>query len=237
MCKQIALYIDNNHQRHRHLAGTLRPLGFELHKAMDLHTAKKLVKNSCYHIVLVHQNTAGKKIFDFCSFIRSGNPHAIIIAMMNSLKIKTEERLFDCGASDVVTNKQASVRILTKRIKAHLRYNHKQNLAENSIRLGKTIINLENKQVWCNGIIHPLPGLLFDLLKYFLNNPNRTISREELAGSAIWADSICSSAKQGGKTFDVNIGKLRKIVETDPAHPKIIKSVRGAGWKLVVRPA
>ncbi|MFC1677667.1 response regulator transcription factor [Planctomycetota bacterium] len=236
MYKQIALYIDNNHQRHRHLANALRPLGFELHKATDLHTAKKLVKSSRYQIVLVNHDTAGKKIFDFCSFIHSGNPYAIIIAMINRFKINTEARLFDCGASDVVTGRQASIRILIRRIKVHLRYNPNPNLTENTIRLGETIINLESKQAWCNGTIRFMPGLLFDLLKYFLSNPNRTISREELADSAIWSDSICSSAKQGGKTFDVNIGKLRRIIESDPTHPKIIKSVRGAGWKLLARP-
>ena len=104
---------------------------------------------------------------------------------------------------------------------------------ENIIRLGETIISLENKHALCNGTIRPVPGSLFDLLKYFLSNPNRTISREELARSAIWGDSICSSAKQGGRAFDGNIARLRRAIESDPANPKIIRSVRGTGWKLL----
>ena len=74
--------------------------------------------------------------------------------------------------------------------------------------------------------------MLADLLKYFLNNPDRVVSREEMEKSPIWTDSICSSAKEGGKTYDVNVCKLRKIIEPDLSCPQIIKTVRGIGWKL-----
>jgi two-component system response regulator RegX3 len=75
-----------------------------------------------------------------------------------------------------------------------------------------------------------------NLLKYFLDNPNRIISRDELCKSPLWADSICSTAEEGGKTFDVNVGKLRKVIEQNPANPQIIKPVWGIGWILAINP-
>ena len=105
-------------------------------------------------------------------------------------------------------------------------------IESNSIRLKDTIVDFDRREVWCNGITQRLPGILADLLKYFLENPERIISRDELLNCYIWSDSICSSAEEGGKTFDVNMSKLRKIIETHPTKPQIIQSVRGEGWKL-----
>jgi DNA-binding response OmpR family regulator len=121
---------------------------------------------------------------------------------------------------------------LTRRVKAHLRSNSPFRPQNNVILLNGVVVDFERREVHRNGKSHPLRGLLFDLLKYFLDNPNRIISREELLRSSIWVDSVCSAPEDGGKTFDVNMSKLRKVIEPDPAKPQIITSLRGAGWKL-----
>ena len=102
----------------------------------------------------------------------------------------------------------------------------------NRIRLKDTIIDFERREVWCNGKVSILRGLLAELLKYFIDNPARAISREELNKSPMWSESICSSAKEGGKTFDVHMVKLRRAIESDPLNPQIIQAVRGVGWQL-----
>ncbi len=93
-------------------------------------------------------------------------------------------------------------------------------------------MDFDRREVCRDHTIHQLPGILADLLKYFIENADHVISREELQRSPIWLDSVCTPAKHGGKTFDVNISKLRKIIESEPQRPKIIVSVRGIGWKL-----
>lgn len=233
MSKQIALNIDSNYQRRTHISRGLKSLGLELHNASAVDVAETMLRKNYYHLVLMHVDTLGREIFRFCSFIRSGNSQAILIALMANIKTGTEEKLFDCGVNDVVSGKQISPRVLTKRIRSHLRNGKSLWPASNTIRLGNTIVDFKQREVWCNGVMHPLRGNLTDLLKYFVNNPNRVISREELRQSPIWADSICSSSKEGGKTFDVSVGKLRRIIELNPQRPKLIKSVRGIGWKLV----
>ncbi len=234
MCRQIALHVDRNHQRQSHIRRNLQPLGFELHKTAAIAAARDLAHKHRYHLVLVHYDTAAGEIFSFCSFMRSGNAHVILIALMSEPKIQIEEKLFDCGASDVVAGSQTSAGVLAKRIRAHLHYTRSPWPQTGKVRLKDTIVDFDKREVWCSGTIRRLPGILSDLLKYFLDNPNRIISRAELRESPIWADSICSDAARGGKTFDVNVGKLRKIIEPDPTRPQIIESVRGAGWKLAV---
>ena len=232
MCRQIALYVDRNYQRRTHIARHLVSLGLELHKASTIRRAEELVKRHPYKLALIHFDTAGEKIFDFCSFLRAGSEHTVLIVLMANHISSVEEKLFDCGANDVVVGKQLASRVLVKRIRAHLNRSKLSEPDGQTVRLLDTVIDFNRQEVWCNGTIRRIRGILAELLKYFLENPGVVISRDELLKSPIWADSICSSARDGGKTFDVHIGKLRRIIESDPTSPKIIMSVRGEGWKL-----
>jgi len=234
MYTRAALYVDSNRKRQRHLGRILATLGFELHKASTIILARELVAKHFYRLAIIHFDTVGKEIFRFCSFIHSYSPHTILIVLMSSIRIKIEEQLFNCGVNDVVAGKQTSTRVLTKRIQAHLLANKPSLWKTTTIRLKNVVVDFDRREVWCNGTIRRLPGILADLLKYFIDNSSRAISREELQKSPIWADSICSDPQEGGKTFDVSISKLRKIIEPDPIHPQTIITVRGIGWKLAL---
>lgn len=235
MSAQVGLYIDCNCQRQALLHRNLETLGVELHKASTVQVAREMVKKHSYHLVIMHFDTMGKEVFRFCSFIRSLSSQTIVIVLMTKVRTHIEDQLFDCGVNDVVAGKQTSARVLTKRIRAHLCNNRSSCSQIGTIKLKGTVVDFDRREVRRNGSCHQLRGLLADLLKYFLDNSNRVISREELQNSYIWFDSICTPADEGGKTFDVNVGKLRKVIEPDPARPQIIKSVRGIGWKLMAK--
>jgi two-component system response regulator RegX3 len=155
---------------------------------------------------------------------------------MEETSPEIECSLFESGADDVVVLAHTSALALAKRIHAHLR--DVRPSAENvrCIRLDHVVVDFENRTVCRDGVYGRLPGILSDLLKYFVQNYGRLISREELESSHIWADSVCTSARDGGKTIDVNMGKLRRIVERDAKQPKIIATIRGIGWRLDVAP-
>jgi two-component system OmpR family response regulator len=234
MGKQNGLNIDQNHQRQTHVCRNLEPLGLDLHKVSNVNLATKMLKRYLYHLVLIDFDTVRKEIFKLCSIIRSSRIHTIVIVWMVKPRIFIEEQLFDRGIDDVIVGKQASARVLAKRVQVHLLNNSLLRHQTNTVRLRETIVDFGAREVWCNGTTCRLPGILADLLKYFVDNPNRVISRAELQATPIWADSICTPAEEGGKTYDVNVGKLRKIIEPYPSNPQIIVSVRGIGWKLIM---
>jgi len=193
-----------------------------------------MLEKYCYRLILIHFDTVQKESFNFCRFVRFCSNTAVVIALMNKTRLAVECELFDNGINDVVTGRQMNTRVLVKRIRAHLLNNNKLSWPKvNTVRLRDTVIDFDRKQVWRDGAVYQLRGIPADLMKYFLDNANRVISRQELAQSAIWVDSICSPADEGGKTFDVAVSMLRKIIESNPSDPQIIKSVRGVGWKLI----
>ena len=233
MCMGFALHVDHNYQRQAQIAHKLMLLGFELHKASSVQAAKDMLQKQPYELVLINFDTIGSKIFSLFSLARSVKTDAIIIAMMNKPNIRNEVQLFDAGINDVVVGKQTCAIALVSRIGAHLFHKNKPPYTppKNRIILRGTIVDLDSGEVFCNGTVRRLPVLAVDLLKYFSKNCDRVISREELLES-IWSDRCVSFPKEGGKTIDMAVSKLRKLIEPDPANPQIIVAVRGMGWKL-----
>ena len=68
----------------------------------------------------------------------------------------------------------------------------------------------------------------FALLKAFLDRPNQVLSRDQLLNlSRLHNDEVYD------RSIDVQVGRLRRKIEVDVDDPRIIKSVRGAGYVLV----
>ena len=72
---------------------------------------------------------------------------------------------------------------------------------------------------------HPLTASEFGLLKAFAENPKRVLTRERLLDLAQARDSEAFD-----RAIDVKITRIRRKIEPDPAHPRVIKTVRGAGY-------
>jgi DNA-binding response OmpR family regulator len=71
----------------------------------------------------------------------------------------------------------------------------------------------------------PLASSEFALLKVFAENPKRVISREQLLDLANARDREAFD-----RAIDVRITRIRRKIEPDPAHPSVIRTVRGAGY-------
>ncbi|MDX1702429.1 MAG: helix-turn-helix domain-containing protein, partial [Melioribacteraceae bacterium] len=69
----------------------------------------------------------------------------------------------------------------------------------------------------------------FEILKYLFDNKNKTISRDDLLKDVWGHESIITT-----RTIDNFIMKLRQKTENDANHPKIILTIYGIGYKLVL---
>ena len=100
------------------------------------------------------------------------------------------------------------------------------------IKVGTKWLDLEQRILREeDGTEHPLTTSEFSLLKAFAENPRRVLSRERLLDLAQARD-----AEAFDRAIDVRITRIRRKIEPDPAHPTVIRTVRGAGYVFSPEP-
>jgi two-component system OmpR family response regulator len=88
-------------------------------------------------------------------------------------------------------------------------------------------IDIDRHQVFCRGSPLDLTPKEYDLLVFLAKNKGFVFSRDQLL-EKVWGYDYSGDTR----TVDVHIRWLRQKIETDPAHPRNLLTVRGAGYKL-----
>jgi DNA-binding response OmpR family regulator len=132
----------------------------------------------------------------------------------------------ELGADDYVA-KPYDPRELLARIKALLRRAgiDSQNVARSYQFLGFTLDLLARTVTDSAGVLVPLTGLDYQLLKYFVEHPGAILDRNVLSEQTRGREAGAS-----GRSLDVQISKLRLRLNDDGKQPSLIKTVRGAGY-------
>jgi DNA-binding response OmpR family regulator len=130
----------------------------------------------------------------------------------------------ELGANDYVV-KPFSIRELITRVKVQLR--PASELAGNALKAGALELDRARCQVRQNGKRVPLTATEFRLLEFLMSRPGIVFNREQLL-NAIWGNHRAII----DRSVDVYILRLRKKLETEPAKPQLICSVRGFGYSF-----
>jgi DNA-binding response OmpR family regulator len=104
-------------------------------------------------------------------------------------------------------------------------------LSDGLYRFGEAEVNFGTFEVRVRGEPRHLTALQMKLLRYFVDHENRVVSRNELL-EHVWG----MAHQPTTRTVDNFIVELRKVFEEDPANPRHILSVRGAGYRFVSTP-
>jgi two-component system OmpR family response regulator len=139
----------------------------------------------------------------------------------------------EMGADDYLP-KPFHLRELLARVKAVLRRAHDRTAetlhsARSRVQFAGWNLDLSSRELLSpNGEEVRLTTGEFDLLSAFVNNANQVLSRDRLL-------DLARNREAGpfDRTIDVQVGRLRRKLESDPDDPHIIKSVRGAGYLFV----
>ncbi len=165
--------------------------------------------------------------FEVCRRIRaSGSKIGIIMLTAKSQEIDKVTGLMT-GADDYVT-KPFSPAELTARVDALIRRlgAGEDEKASVEITSGPFLLNTRNRTLEKNGQRLKLTQIEYLLMKLFMENPGKAMSREDIL-STVWGSDFSGELK----TVDVNIRRLRIKIESDPTEPEYLTTVWGYGYK------
>jgi DNA-binding response OmpR family regulator len=163
---------------------------------------------------------------EVCRIIRRES--TVPILMLTAKDSETDKVVgLEIGADDYVT-KPFSLRELQARIAALLRRTRPRGEPEPVlVQLGRVQVDLAGHRLVRDGRRIPIKPKAFDLLAFLLRHPGQVLSRDQLL-QHVWGYDYAGESR----TVDVHVHWLRQQIEPDPAHPRFIETVRGAGYLL-----
>jgi two-component system alkaline phosphatase synthesis response regulator PhoP len=164
---------------------------------------------------------------DVCKQLKAKKPSMPIIMLTARGQEVDKVVGLELGADDYVT-KPFSIRELLARVKAVLRRAGTLPKQGDKFAFGEVEVNLRNCQVSRKGKALEFSSKEFELLKYFLNHPGETLSRDRLLEDVWGYDRFPTT-----RTVDAHIVRLRQKVEPRPEDPRFILTVHGTGYKFV----
>ena len=164
--------------------------------------------------------------FEVCRRIRATSKQIGIIMLTARTQEMDKVTGLMTGADDYVT-KPFSPAELTARIDAlYRRVGGNSNPETETIKQGAFVMNTRNHTLEKNGNRVRLTQVEYAILKLFMQNPGRALSREDILAS-VWGSDYEGELK----IVDVNIRRLRIKIEDDTANPTYINTVWGYGYK------
>jgi DNA-binding response OmpR family regulator len=169
---------------------------------------------------------AGPNGYEVCRTLRERR-NVVPIIMLTALDTEADAvQGLEAGADDYVT-KPFGLAELRSRVRAVLRRSGPRSISREIITVGPVALDRSHREVIAHGESVRLTFSEFELLARLMSEPGRLMNRQELL-RAIWGDS----AYRDPRAIDVHIRHLREKLEEKPEEPKLIMTVRGAGYRF-----
>lgn len=169
--------------------------------------------------------------FTVCKKIREKN--ATIGIIMLSAKSQEMDKVSGLmmGADDYIT-KPFSLSELIARVDAiHRRVTMlvKNTPALDVIQSGPFVLSSKSRSLTKNGAVIDLTQVEFQIMEYFLNNPDKALERNHILDK-VWGENYFGDVK----IVDVNIRRLRMKIEEEPSNPQFLSTIWGYGYKWTI---
>ena len=164
---------------------------------------------------------------EICKHIRKDNKFKTLPIIMLTAKGEEEDKIkgLESGVDDYLT-KPFSYKELLARIKAVLRRSNPE-IVSDSLEFEDLSLDRVEKRVFRNNLEIKLGPTEFRLLEFFLMNPKRVYSRDQILEN-VWPNNINVESR----TIDVHIRRLRQSVNLD-GKKELIRTVRSSGYSLI----
>jgi phosphate regulon transcriptional regulator PhoB len=213
------------------VAYNLEREGFAVLRASDGRRALEAIRQDKPDLVVLDLMMPEVSGMEVCRMIRGTPETAGLPIIMLTAKSDPVDKILglEIGADDYLT-KPFHVRELVARVRAVLRRSEQRPDGGDlpaAFDFQGLHVDLTAYRVTLEGRSVELSSREFKLLQFFIGHPGRVYSRDQLL-DRVWGDEAFVEPR----TVDVHISRLRGAIESDPANPRFILTVRGIGYKF-----
>jgi len=223
---KCVLIVDDERAIREMVCLALSSEGYTCLEASDAHKAEATLREEQPDIILLDWMMPGISGVDFARGLRRRDETRAIPIIMLTAKVEEDDMIrgLDSGVDDYLT-KPFSTRELLARIRAILRRTggHENKV---SLQVSGLQLDIAAHRVSCQGNVVELGPTEYKLLKFFMENPERVYSREQVLNN-VWGDNVYVEER----TVDVHIRRLRKALQKF-GYDRLIQTVRGAGYRF-----
>ena len=210
----------------------LKNEGYECQWAANSEEIFNALRLDSYDLIILDRMLCDIDTIDLLPKVKQKQPNAMILVLTALHDI--EEKIYGlrAGADDYL-GKPFDFEELLARIEALMRRNQAQATTAAELSQGNLTIQLDSQRVWIARNEIELTQLEFHLLKYFLSNPEKVLSRERILNK-VWGNTSDPMTN----IVDVYIRRLRKKLMVPDGTPgtegneRYIQTIRGVGYRL-----
>ena len=229
MAATRVLIVDDDSSVREMLAEYLSAHGYEVAQAASGAAMRAELARAAPAVVLLDVGLPGEDGLTLARYLRESHDVGIIM-VTGAGDVVDRVAGLEVGADDYIA-KPFDPRELRARLKSVLRRLEKTDSSKpkSQVSIGKCSLDMKSRTLSdARGKEIPITSMEFDLLKALVENPNQVLSRDQLltmTRNREW--------EPFDRSIDIRITRLRRKVEDDPARPKLIKTVRGAGYMFI----
>ena len=225
MSQAKVLIVEDEAPVRQMIAFNLNRAGFAVEEAADVASARSLIADNPPDLVLVDWMLPDSSGLELTRALKRDEAYKNLAVIMLTARAEEQSKILglDGGADDYVT-KPFSARELLARINAVLRRASVE--TSGPLSAGELQLRPDEHRVFCKDEELHLGPTEFKLLKFFMQNPERVYSREQIL-DAVWGRNVYIEER----TVDVHVQRLRKVLSSVGAD-KYIQTVRGTGYRF-----
>lgn len=226
------LVVDDDMRLRSLLERYLVEQGFIVRSAANAEQMDKLLERENFHLMVLDLMLPGEDGLSICRRLRQ-KENEIPIVMLTAKGDEVDRIIgLELGADDYIP-KPFNPRELLARVKAILRRRAKEvpgapSSEENLVKFGDFALNLATREMTQGYEVISLTSGEFAVLKALVSHPREPLSRDKLMNLARGRDY---SALE--RSIDVQVSRLRRMIEADAANPRYIQTVWGLGYVFV----
>ncbi|PJC85197.1 two-component system response regulator OmpR [Vibrio sp. HA2012] len=226
------LVVDDDVRLRSLLERYLSEQGFQVRSVANGEQMDRLLKRENFHLMVLDLMLPGEDGLSICRRLRRAE-NSLPILMLTAKGDEIDRIVgLEVGADDYLP-KPFNPRELLARIKAVLRRQTIEapgapSSQESLVEFGGFTLNLGTREMFRGEEVLPLTSGEFAVLKALVTNPREPMSRDKLMNMARGREY---SAME--RSIDVQVSRLRRMLEEDPGHPRYIQTVWGLGYVFV----